>query len=165
MRTRIFLSFSDRDLEGKYPPDAEHIHITLDSSGGEFSVMLPDIGGSEQKEFIFYNVPSVGSGNNVAVYAKPGQYIYRDSDHHDLVPGDSVGFTTNLKKNWLITDINSGGGGGVTDHTLLSRLNSVLYWHLTQAQAKDLTDGGSTTLHRHDSLTPSGFTGTIVFVE
>lgn len=38
----------------------------------------------------------------------------------------------------------------VSDHTALSNLNSATYYHLTQANHTDLTDGGNTTLHKHD---------------
>lgn len=43
----------------------------------------------------------------------------------------------------------SGGDGNQIDHTGLSNLNSSSYYHLTQAQHTDLTDGGETTLHSH----------------
>lgn len=36
------------------------------------------------------------------------------------------------------------------DHALLNDLNSSSYTHLTAANATDLTDGGATTLHKHD---------------
>jgi len=39
---------------------------------------------------------------------------------------------------------------GVTDHTLLSNLNTANHTHLTAIDATDLTDGGLTTLHEHD---------------
>lgn len=52
----------------------------------------------------------------------------------------------------------SGLSGGtitpsVSDHALLSNLNSTSYYHLTQAQYADLTDGGATTLHTHAGST------------
>lgn len=42
------------------------------------------------------------------------------------------------------------GQGGTVAHTSLGSLNSTTYYHLTQASHTDLTDGGATTLHKHD---------------
>lgn len=44
----------------------------------------------------------------------------------------------------------SGGDGAQIDHTGLSNLNSASYTHLTATNHTDLTDGGATTLHKHD---------------
>lgn len=43
----------------------------------------------------------------------------------------------------------SSSGSPIVDHALLGNLNSTSYYHLTQAQYIDLTDGGDTTLHYH----------------
>nr|BDD47669.1 hypothetical protein 18 [bacterium] len=50
---------------------------------------------------------------------------------------------------------------GISDHTLLSNLNSASYYHLTNAQYTDLTDGLSSSLHYHSSdRNRSNHTGT-----
>lgn len=52
----------------------------------------------------------------------------------------------------------SGGDGAQIDHTGLSNLNSTDYTHLTAANHTDLTDGGATTLHKHDHGGMDGLT-------
>lgn len=42
-------------------------------------------------------------------------------------------------------------GGGASDHTQLSNLNSTTYTHLQASQAEALTGGGNTALHYHAS--------------
>lgn len=44
---------------------------------------------------------------------------------------------------------------GTSDHTQLTNLNSNNYYHLSSDQFDQLTNGGSTSLHRHDADTPS----------
>jgi hypothetical protein len=41
--------------------------------------------------------------------------------------------------------------GSTVNHTNLSDLNSSNYYHLTQTEYNNLTDGGETSLHNHDS--------------
>jgi hypothetical protein len=45
----------------------------------------------------------------------------------------------------------AAGASGTIDHTALTNLNSTNYYHLTQANHTDLTDGGTTTLHYHSA--------------
>lgn len=54
--------------------------------------------------------------------------------------------------------LNSGTSGGtvISDHTQLSNLNSTSYYHLTQTQYNDLTDGGSSDLHYHANMVVEG---------
>lgn len=66
----------------------------------------------------------------------------RGSTWHGTLPGAHV---TNGD-----THNHAGGDGGQIDHTTLSTLNSADYTHLTAANHTDLTDGGATTLHKHD---------------
>lgn len=53
----------------------------------------------------------------------------------------------------------AAGASGTIDHTALTNLNSTNYYHLTQANHIDLTDGGTTTLHYH-SVHPKQYTST-----
>lgn len=41
--------------------------------------------------------------------------------------------------------------GGVSDHTLLTNLNSTSYYHLTSTNHTDLTNGGNSSLHYHQA--------------
>ncbi len=59
--------------------------------------------------------------------------------------------------NWLKIDIEkirkivvTGISPSTVNHALLHNLNSASYTHLTAVNATDLTDGGATTLHKHD---------------
>jgi hypothetical protein len=66
-------------------------------------------------------------GNHAAAFAVAAQGV-TNGDSHD----------------------HAGGDGAQIDHTGLSNLNSTTYTHLTAANHTDLTDGGATTLHKHD---------------
>jgi hypothetical protein len=57
----------------------------------------------------------------------------------------SAAVATLVESAWTATFVASTVG----DHTLLSNLNSASYYHLTNAEYTDLTDGGATTLHSH----------------
>lgn len=107
MRTRLFLSPSNNTLVGAFPFDAEHIHIVLNSASAPFSVRLPDVKMPEHKEFIFYNIPSSGNGNDVTIYPVDGQKITVKDTSHILSPGDTVTFVADLRNTWLISDINA----------------------------------------------------------
>ena len=106
MRTRVFLNPSDNTLAGRYPEDCEHIHIVLDSSDATFTVRLPDCKLPEHKEFIFYNLPEIGSGHNVTIIPVTGQEINVRQFSHVLIPQDSATFVSDLRKRWLLSDIN-----------------------------------------------------------
>jgi hypothetical protein len=106
MRTRVFLNPSNNILVGSYPPDAEHIHVVLDSSNAAFTVQLPDATLAEHKEFVFYNYPENGVGNNVTLIPVTGQEIRVREFSHVLLPFDTVGAVSDLKKRWLLSDIN-----------------------------------------------------------
>jgi hypothetical protein len=76
----------------------------------------------------------------------------------NIDPGGDASFPVGLvKKVDLTTGIINAipkagtGAGGITDHALLSNLNSVDYSHLTAAQLTDLTDAGDSALHYHAS--------------
>lgn len=107
MRTRVFLNPSANVLVGSYPPSAEHIHCVCDSASAAFSVQLPDVALPEHKEFVVYNQPSSGNGNDVTFVAVTGQTIKNTDTQHVLSPGDSVTFVADLRNNWLLTDVNS----------------------------------------------------------
>ncbi len=106
MRTRVFLNPSQNVLVGSYPQDAEHVHVVLDSSASAFSVDLPDLFLPEHKEIIFYNVPSDGAGHDVTINAISGQVILNSNTSHVLQPYDVVGFVSDLKSKWLLSDVN-----------------------------------------------------------
>jgi hypothetical protein len=125
MRTRVFLTPSDATLSGKYPASAEHVHIICDTSVAAFSVVLPDLLLAESREFIFYNLPENNVGNVLTVYPVTGQVIGVSDLSHTLAAFDTVGFVSDLRKRWLLSDINFGGGspGGTSDHSLLTKLD------------------------------------------
>jgi hypothetical protein len=90
-----------------------------------------------------------GSGDKV----DSSQYSYSTKDHHHLIDSitglqsklDSLIDTTNYYK----------------DHAHLNNINSAPYWHPTQTQHTDLTDGGETTLHGHVISKITGLNDTI----
>jgi hypothetical protein len=106
MRTRVFLNPSNNVLVGKYPNDAEHVHVVCDSTSGEFPVTIPDLYSNEQREFIFYNVYESGLGNNVTLAASGNQIIGINGKTHILAPLDSLSMVSDLKKRWLLSDVN-----------------------------------------------------------
>lgn len=110
MRTRITLTPSANVLVGNYPAGAEHIHCICDSANAAFTVQLPDVALPEHKEFVVYNQPSSGNGNDVTFVAVTGQTIKITDTQHILAPGDSVTFVADLRNNWLITDVNVASG-------------------------------------------------------
>jgi hypothetical protein len=106
MRTRIFLNHINTKL-GTIPPDAEHVHVICDTSIMAFSIELPDGAANANREIIFYNVPETGSGFAVTVTSRNGRWVIGQSaSEHVLNPGDTVGFVSDLKKRWLLSDIN-----------------------------------------------------------
>lgn len=107
MRTRLRLSPENNVLNGAYPPNVEHIHIILDSANSAFTVTLPDVQLNEHREFIFYNNPSSGNGHNVTIVPVSGQLLIVRDTNHVLRPYDTVSFCADLKKTWLLTDVNS----------------------------------------------------------
>lgn len=140
MRTRLFLNPSNNKLVGNYPPEAEHIHVVLDSSNAAFSIQLPDATIPEHKEYIFYNIPSSGSGNDVTLLPVTGQFVINSDTSHVLKAGDTVSATADLKKCWLLTDVNAVDPS-VVDHNSLSGLQggtTAEYYHLTNAQVSAL---------------------------
>jgi hypothetical protein len=108
MRTRVFLNPSNNILVGAYPPDAEHIHVVLDSSNADFTVQLPDVTLPEHKEFVFYNLPASGAGNIVTLLAVTGQLVMINDISHALNPYDTVSIVADLRNRWLISDVNIG---------------------------------------------------------
>jgi hypothetical protein len=94
MRTRVFLSPSQPQLIGKYPEDAEHIHVICNGTRA-FTTGLPDLNACEQMEFVFYNTGTA----NVTVTGK----LFSDGTKtHTIIPGASVSFVSNMKTMWLI---------------------------------------------------------------
>ena len=101
MRTRVFLSPSQSSLVGKYPPDAEHIHVVC-VADRNMSLALPDLGGCEQMEFIVYNLST-----NTGTVTVTGKLMSTGGTSHVLNPGDTVTFVSDLKTMWLLSDINA----------------------------------------------------------
>jgi hypothetical protein len=106
MRTRVFLTPSDNVLVGKYPQGADDVYVICDSTVAVFTVTLPDLFSPEHKEFIFYNMPEDGVGNDVTVACIAGQMINVNQFSHVLAPFDSATFVSDMKKRWLLSDIN-----------------------------------------------------------
>jgi hypothetical protein len=106
MRTRVFLSPADIILSGKFPSTAEHVHVILDSTDSAFTVTLPDLIFQQDREFIFYNLPSSGAGNNVTIIPVGGQEIRIGEQSHVLAALDTVGFVSDMKSRWLLSDTN-----------------------------------------------------------
>lgn len=106
-RTRIFLNHIDNTLIGKAYQAAKHVHVICDSYQAPFSVNLPDLFIPENQEYIVYNIPSSGSGNDVTITPISGQLIAGNTTSHILHPYDAVTFVSDLKSKWLISDVNS----------------------------------------------------------
>jgi hypothetical protein len=106
MRTRVFLNPSDPVLVGKYSGDHEHVHVICDSSDAPFTIQLPDLFQPEHKEFIFYNMPENGTGNTVTIVTVSGQVMRINETSHALAALDTVGVVSDLKKRWLLSDVN-----------------------------------------------------------
>jgi hypothetical protein len=106
MRTRVFLNPSNNVLVGAFPADAEHIHVIHDSSAAPYTVVMPDVNSAEHKEFIHYNLPENGVGNTVRIVPVTGQEMRIREFYHDLAPLDTVGMVSDLKKRWLLSDVN-----------------------------------------------------------
>jgi hypothetical protein len=104
MRTRCFLNPSDTRLS--FPQQAEHVHVVCNSAEAGFTVTLPDANMQESREFVFYNHPKTGAGNNVSVVPVSGQLINGKDTTHTLIPYDSATFVSDLRNNWLLSDIN-----------------------------------------------------------
>jgi hypothetical protein len=102
-RTRIFLNPSDSKLEGKYAEGAEHVHVVCDSALMAFSVALPNAITQEGREFVIYNHPSSGAGNDITITVVYGQYINVVNTTHVLAAWDSHTFVSDLKGNWLLS--------------------------------------------------------------
>lgn len=102
MRTKVILTPYDKILSGKFPADAEHIYVLLDTTSGPFTVHLPDCRNTNQNEFIFKNI-----GTNKATIAPiTGQYI-DTSLLHVLNPWDLVSVWSDSVKRWILLDSNS----------------------------------------------------------
>lgn len=108
MRTRVFLNPSNNQLVGAFPAESEHIHIVCDSATAAFSIRLPDVKLPEQREFIFYNLPSSGAGHAVVIIPVDGQKLIVNDTAHSLSPFDTVSAVADLRNTWLLTDINRG---------------------------------------------------------
>jgi hypothetical protein len=145
MRTRVFLNPSANVLVGNYAASAEHIHIVCDSATASFTVQLPDVALPEHREFVAYNQPASGAGNDVTFVAVTGQTIKNTDTQHVLAPGDSVTFVADLRNNWLITDVNSEKKGRVT--SAISPYTVLITDHAIFCD----TDGGAITI-----LLPAG---------
>jgi hypothetical protein len=100
MRARVFISPSEPSIIGKFPKDAEHIHVVC-TAPYDFSFALPDLGACEQMEFIVYNLPS-----NAGKVTVTGKLMSTGGYSHVLNPGDTVTFVSDLKTMWLLSDIN-----------------------------------------------------------
>jgi hypothetical protein len=110
MRTRLFLSPSNTSLV--VPSDVEHIHAVADSATAAFDIVLPDVTMPEHREYIIYNYPSNGVGNDITVKPVTGQFLINNDTSHVLKPFDTVSFVADLKNRWLLTDVNVGGSVG-----------------------------------------------------
>jgi hypothetical protein len=108
MRTRVFLSPENNALVGAFPSESEHIHIVCDSANAAFTVQLPDVKQPENREFIFYNLPSSGAGHTVSIVPVSGQKLIVNDTAHSLSPFDTVSAVADLRNTWLLTDINRG---------------------------------------------------------
>jgi hypothetical protein len=86
---------------GKISPDAEHIHILLDSSKAAFTVTLPDAAASMKRELIFKNI----GANTVTIQALTGQYI-DESTSHALAHLDLVSLWADQVRTWWMLDNN-----------------------------------------------------------
>jgi hypothetical protein len=107
MRTRIFINHTNASQPLTIPPDAEHVHIIFDSSVMAFTWTLPDGSANAEREFITYNIPETGVGNIVRVLSQNGRWVIGQSAYyHDINPGDTVSFVSDLKRRWLLSDIN-----------------------------------------------------------
>jgi hypothetical protein len=118
MRTRVFLNPSQNVLVGAYPDTAEHVHVVCDSTNAAFSVRLPDLLNVEHREIIFYNLQESGAGHDVTVQAVAGQIINTADSEHVLHAGDTVTFVSDLKKRWILSDVNIFD----TNHVVVSNL-------------------------------------------
>jgi hypothetical protein len=97
-RQRIFLNHYDNTIVGKYSHDAETVHIVLDSEITEFSVELPPLGNNEKTDFIFYNLPEYGDGNDVTI---TGRSINKIETSLTIQPFETASFVDSLKGYWL----------------------------------------------------------------
>jgi hypothetical protein len=99
-RQKIILTPSDNSLIGKINPDAEHVHVLLNSTEA-FYVVLPTVTGSMQRELIFKNIGS----KVVRVQPIAGEYIDY-SLYHDLAYLDLVDLWPDGEKTWWMLDNN-----------------------------------------------------------
>ena len=100
-RQKIILTPSDSSLEGKINSETEHCHILLDSSVAGFTVTLPSVTGTMQRELIFKNI----GANSVKIQAMQGQYI-DESTSHVLAHLDLVDLWPDDVKTWWMLDNN-----------------------------------------------------------
>lgn len=102
---------------------------------------------------------TIAAGINIATgqtYRINGDTIITASASFDDTK-DALGASMKAIKDY--GDIN--WGGVITDHALLSNLNSTSYYHLTQSNHSDLTGSGNTSLHYHSAdRARAGHTGT-----
>jgi hypothetical protein len=70
-RQKIVLTPSDSSLSGKINPDCEHCHVLCDTTTAAFTVTLPSVTGTMQRELIFKNI----GANSVTLVPITGQYI------------------------------------------------------------------------------------------
>jgi len=101
-RQKIILTPSNKALATLINPDAEHVHILLDSTTAGFTVTLPDATGSMQRELIFKNIGDY----DVTIVPITGQYIDK-SLTHTLHPLDLISLWSDLVKTWWMLDNNS----------------------------------------------------------
>jgi hypothetical protein len=107
MQKTINLSIYDKTLLGKYQEDAEHLLVVLDTSALlAYDVYLPDLTLPANKEFMFKNLPFGTVGANVTIHTINGQLIDGRDYSHVITPFDFVAFRTDLKRTWILMDVN-----------------------------------------------------------
>lgn len=107
MQKNITLTCYDKQLLGKYSESDEHLLIVLDTSALiPFTVYLPDLKLPAHKEFQFKNLPFGTVGETVTVSTINGQLIDGRDYTHAVAPFDFVAFRTDLKRTWVLMDVN-----------------------------------------------------------
>jgi hypothetical protein len=105
-RQKIILTPWDKELSGKLNPEAEHIHILLDSTTAAFSVTLPDAAATMQRELIFKNIGT----NTVILVPINGQYI-DDAESETIAASYALGLWADLMGTWWKLDSPGGEPG------------------------------------------------------
>ena len=98
-RQKIILTPSDSSLIGKINPECEHCHILCDTTTAAFTVQLPSVKGTMQRELIVKNIGAVYS---VTLIPRTGQY-FDNLTIKILTPYENQSFwPDNVKTWWMI---------------------------------------------------------------